>query len=95
MRSNNVTETSAKKKNRLVRKTTSVYGSALKPKNKGAIPEMHTCILRVTEQGGYDFTKKKGKFDPKIDNNFYRKVSKYDLDSMSVDWTKLMREKNR
>ena len=50
---------------------------------------MHTCILRVTEQSGVDFTKKKGRFDPKTDINFYRKISKYDLDSMNVDWKRL------
>ena len=87
----------AKQKAKELRKSTTLFGSKKKDPNAGKnqIPEMHTCILRVTEQQGMDFMKKKGQFEPNTDNNFYRKISKYDLDSMSVDWKRLMREKDR
>ncbi len=32
---------------------------------------------------------------PKLDNNFYRKVSKYDLDRNTVDFKELYRERDR
>ena len=87
----------AKQKAKELRKSTTLFGSKKNDPNAGKnqIPEMHTCILRVTEQQGMDFMKKKGQFEPNTDNNFYRKISKYDLDSMSVDWKRLMREKDR
>ena len=31
----------------------------------------------------------------KKDRNFYRKVSKYDIDRLQVDWKELMRERDR
>ena len=31
--------------------------------------------------------------DGQVDLNFYRKISKYDLDRLTVDWNKLRREK--
>lgn len=31
----------------------------------------------------------------KKDMNFYRKVSKYDLDRLNIDWTELLRERQR
>ena len=40
-----------------------------------------------------------GHFDapppPKLDNNFYRKVSKYELDKGTVDFRALYRERDR
>lgn len=33
--------------------------------------------------------------DSKKDVNFFRKISKYDLDKQSVNWSKLIRERNR
>ena len=33
--------------------------------------------------------------DSKKDVNFFRKISKYDLDKQSVDWSKLISERNR
>lgn len=32
---------------------------------------------------------------PKLDNNFYRKVSKYELDKGTVDFRALYRERDR
>lgn len=56
---------------------------------------MHTCYLRVKEQQGMDFKKPLGKYDAKVDANFYRKISKYDIDSLNVDWQGLFRERQR
>lgn len=37
----------------------------------------------------------KAELTSKKDMNFYRKVSKYDLDRLNVDWKELMRERQR
>lgn len=54
----------------------------------------HTCILRLLPEEqeryfGYIKKHQEGKWVPKIDKNYYRRVSKYELDSRSVDWAAL------
>lgn len=36
-----------------------------------------------------------GPYDPKTDTNYYRRISKYDLDARSVDWQALQKDKQR
>ena len=58
---------------------------------------MHTCIRRLTEQRGltFDPAEVRKKTDPITDENWFRKVSKYDMDSLNVDWDELNKEKQR
>ena len=59
----------------------------------------HSCILRLVENEGDKFWNYKqskiDKFSKKEDTNMYRRLSKYDLDSMNIDWKKLMKEKEK
>lgn len=59
----------------------------------------HTCILRLNpeELEKYENFKRSkiDEFTKKEDTNLYRRVSKYELDNMTVDWQKLMKEKEK
>jgi hypothetical protein len=46
-------------------------------------------------QTGLSKTKAKEVASMIEDNNFFRKVSKYDLDKMSVNWAEYMNDRNR
>ena len=58
-------------------------------------PPIHTCIRRLTEQRGmgFDPADVRKKTDPETDENWFRKVSKYDMDMLNVDWDELLKEK--
>lgn len=51
----------------------------------------HTCVMKVLGPNAVDGPDSKSK----LDNNFYRKVSKYQLDSNSVDFRALFQERAR
>ena len=71
----------------------------------------HTCILRLNMQEESQLVANKsiskiskatkadktGKMEraPGEDTNFYRKVNKYELDNMTVDWNEYKKEKER
>lgn len=75
------------------------------------LPLKHTCILAVTEndetevqnalkQGNTSMISKSGITKRKsaialTDENFYRKVSKYELDSNTVDWKQYAADRQR
>lgn len=59
----------------------------------------HTCILRLNPEELEKYEKFKlskiDQYTKQGDVNDYRRVSKYELDNMTVDWQKMMKEKEK
>lgn len=53
---------------------------------------MHNDLMNLTSMSKTNAKKVAESFE---DNNFFRKVSKYDLDSMSVNWSEYLNDRNR
>ena len=51
--------------------------------------------MRLVDEGGKKGSQSQANTKTDQDMNFYRKVSKYDLDQNKVDWNALLKERER
>lgn len=67
---------------------------SLKKNPRYAIP--HSCVAKLSDVNQQaNFRSRSNNVKTDQDFNWYRKVSKYDIDANQVDWVDLMREKER